>query len=298
MPINQDQALTLNHNLGVPPEQLAVQLWFRDTDPAGIGIHRAYYGGIEISNTVSTWQGAYWRNLTPNTVTVHRMADDQKADQINVKVFVVSPPDYDSGWQTVAPGSSHTFNHNLGITDTELTVSMWFSHTTLGIHHFTYGGLTDGEEEHGAYWLRLTDTSVKVYRRPDDVYVEQVRVVVVHADPPAYDSLVALGGWQDIAPGTTFTFSHSLHWNPTLLLVRTECRDTTPGGAPNHQLWAGGDEWFGGLFRGAYLQKLTLNTVQLVRLANDQECDQARVVIYKRSASLYLPLILNNHTLP
>jgi len=287
-PINQGQTLTFNHDLGAPPEQLAVELWFKDTDPGGIGIHRANYGGLEIEGSPSAWHGAFWRGLTANTISVRRMPDDITVDEINVKVWMASPPDHDSGWQTIAPGQLN-IDHNLGVTNTELIVSMWFSGTVGGINHFTYGGLTSGLNALGAYWYRLADNQVRVYRRADDPNIAQVRVVVNHSAPPAYDSLVTEGGWMTVTAGSEFVFNHNLNWNPDMLLVQAECND--PGGAGIHQMFAGGDEWSGS-FRGAHLQKLTTNTVTFVRQPNDTACSQARVIIHKRSVSLYLPLVM------
>jgi len=285
--INRGQTITFTHNLGLPPEELGVELWFLDTD-GGMGINRAGYGGVEISGD---WRGAFWQHLTANTVRVTRLPNDNSADQIKIRVWDAPTPDYDSGWQTIALGNTW-FNHNLGITDTELVASMWFSDTVHGIHHFSYGGLTDGSNQTGAYWMRLTDNSVQVYRRPDDTNVEQVRVMVTQADPPPdYDSLIALGDWQDIAQGGAFTFTHNLNWNPNLLTVRSECYDTTPGGAAINQISAGGDQWVGGGLGGAHIQRLTANTVQLVRWANDTSCDRARIRIWKRAYQVFLPLL-------
>ncbi len=280
-------------NPGLTPEQLAVELWFKDTAPGGIGINRANYGGMEYLGNL---HGAYWYNLTPNTIQVHRLPNDNAADQINVKVWVVPPPDYDSGWQNIAPGTTLTFHHNQGVAPENLNVSLWFSGTVSGINHFAYGGLTHGSAELGAYWFQLTNNTVSVYRRPDDLTTEQVRVVVLQPDsPPAYDSLVALGGWQNIAQGQEFTFTHNLNWNPDMLLVRGECYDPATNGI--NQMFAGGDHWAGG-FRGGHLQNLTANSVTFVRRANDVTCPQARVVIYKRAVRLYLPLVLSNYTSP
>jgi hypothetical protein len=94
----------------------------------------------------------------------------------------------------------------------------------------------------------------------------------------------ALGDWQAVAPGSTFTFTHNLNWDPNLLMVRSECYDTAIGGAGIHQLWAGGDYRTGG-FRGAHIQNLTANTVRFVRRANDMECDRARVRVWRRACS-------------
>ena len=299
--ITQNQTITFNHNLNVAAEQLSVELWFKDTatDADSRGIHRVNFGGNEMSTPTSTWHGAYWHNLTANTIMVHRLANAQLVDQVSVRVWVAPTPGFDSGWQTisaVAPNAVKTFDHGLGVTATDLAVAVWFRHPTLGIHQYAFGGLTDGDDELGAYWFRLTDNEVSVFRRPDDTWVEEIRVVVLEAVPPAYDSFDALGGWQAIAAGSAFTFNHNLNYDPNQLTVRAECHDTAVGGAGIHQMWAGGDEANGAL-RGTHIQRLTANTVQLVRRAGDAECDETRVAIYERgeqSNYFCLPLILNN----
>lgn len=291
--INQGETLTFTHNLGGDPNTYTVELWFLDTD-GGRGINRCYYGGLEDSGN---WYGAHWQNLTANTIQVYRQPNDTVADRVRVRVWIPdATPDYDSGWRNLATGATY-FYHGLTVTPTDLSVAVWFSGTLHGIHHFSYGGLTDGTFQRGAYWW-MTGNAVVVYRRPDDANVEQARVVVVHGAPPDYDSLVALGGWQPITPSVPFTFTHNLNWNPNMLLVRGECRDSAVGAAEFHQMWAGGDEWAGGLFRGAHLQNLTANSIQFVRQANDVECDQARVVIYRRSVQVYLPIVLKSYSSP
>jgi hypothetical protein len=295
-PINPGQTLSFNHNLGGDPNDYVVELMFLDTDAGGLGINRRNYGGMEVSGD---WSGAHWQNLTANSIEVYRQPDDGVADRIRVSVGVApSAPDYDSGWLDINPGQTMTISHNLGITATDLTVSLWFSGTVRGIHQFGYGGLAvDGPHKMlGAHWQNLTDNTVQVIRHPDDTDVEQVRVVVVHGDPPAYDSLQALGGWQNVAAGTPFVFNHNLHWNPTMLLVRGECYD--PSGLRGiHQLFAGGNhDWFGGgHFQGANIQNLTDDAVAAFRWAQDEFCPEVRVRIWKRSIKVYLPLVLNNH---
>jgi hypothetical protein len=46
------------------------------------------------------------------------------------------------------------------------------------------------------------------------------------------------------------------------------------------------------------LQNLTRNTVEVFRQPDDDVCPQVRVRIWKRSAQIYLPLILNNYSSP
>lgn len=279
------------HSLGRSPDNLAVDLWFKDTD-GNMGINRRNYGGLEWNGNL---YGAHWQKLTATTIEACRQPQDNSADMLRLTVWVAPTPDYDSGWTDISPSYQHTFNHNLGITATDLTVGLYFSGTTRGIHQYAYGGLTKyispTDYMYGAHWYNLNETSVQVFRRGADTDAEQVRVVVSRSTPPDYDSLVALGGWQDIAAGSTFTFTHNLNWNPDMLLVQAECND--PGQYNINLVYAGGDHWSGG-FRGGYLQNLTANTVEFVRRVNDDDCPQARVVIYRRSVQVYLPLVIRN----
>jgi len=172
--------------------------------------------------------------------------------------------------------------------------------TNRGIHHFGYGGLAvdPNPPTHtgmmlGAHWHNLTDNSIRVTRHLTDIDVDQVRVVIVHGAEPDYDSLEdpSIGGWQPIAPGTEFTFTHSLNWDPDMLLVRGECFSSTLG---IHQLLAGGNhDWFVG-WQGVHLQNLTDNTVRAVRRQDDEICPQMRVRIWKRSVQVYLPVVIRD----
>ena len=72
----------------------------------------------------------------------------------------------------------------------------------------------------GLIWHNLTANDVRVTRLPDDLQAEQVRVFILRSEPPAYDSLVSLGGWQNVAMGSVFTFTHNLNWPPEMLIVR------------------------------------------------------------------------------
>jgi hypothetical protein len=282
-----------HHNLGGDPDDYAVELWFLDMDD-GLGIHRRNYGGLEVNGS---WHGAHWQELTANTIKVCRHSDDVAADRIRIRIWIPpTSPDYDSEWTPINPGQTITFSHNLGITATDLTVGLWFSGTIRGIHHFGYGGLAvDGPQKMlGAHWHNLTDNTIQVSRHPDDTDVEQVRVILVHATPPDYDSLVALGGWHSVPAGGGYTFTHNLNWDPDVMLVRGECYDPVAGGIS--QWFAGGNhDWFTG-WQGTNLQNLTRNTAVVFRQVNDQVCPQVRVRIWKRQIKVYLPLVLKGHS--
>ncbi len=293
-PVSTSTLHVYNHDLGHDPDKYAVELWFRDTD-GGLGINRFNYGGLEAGGN---WAGAHWQRLTASTIDVYRQPDDRVADYVLVRIWIpeYDPGDYEGEWMDIDPGQTITITHDVGMAATDLTVGMWFSGTARGRHHYGYGGMTlDGppREHRGAFWHNLTDMTVRVTRFADDSDVEQLRVAVVHADPPDYDSLEALGDWSSIRPGTSYTFTHGLHWNPNLLMVRGECRAPTVQGVGGiHQLYAGGnhDPTYG--WQGTQLWNLTANTVAVTRRSNDMVCPEMRIRVWKRSVRVYLPLVL------
>ena len=193
--INPGETLVLTHNLGGDPDDYAVDLWFNDTD-GGLGVNRRDYGGLEFNNN---WYGARWQRLTANTIEVYRYANDNVADQVRVAVwFAPTVPDqWDSGWVDINQHETLPFNHNLNIAADDLTVGLYFKSAALGIHHAAFGGLSIDAPvaQRGAYWHNLTNNAVQVTRMPDDLYIEQVRVIVQRATTPQYDS-----GWQHGCP--------------------------------------------------------------------------------------------------
>jgi hypothetical protein len=244
------------------------------------------------------WYGAWYEDLTASTIRVCRGSQDNAADRIHVRVWITSSdPDADSGWMNINPGQTITFNHGLAITATDLTVGLTFSGTLRGVHNLGYGGLAldPVNRLEGAHWQDLTDTRVSVTRHPSDTQITQARVIVVHGGTPAYDSLVDLGGWQPVAAGTSFTFTHSLNWDPDYLMVRAECASPVFG---IHQLLAGGNHHWAEGWKGANLQNLTRNTVAVYRYPADDVCPTVRVRAWKRRLPAYLPLILRNYSTP
>ena len=288
---------TFSHGLGLDPNLYSVEMWFLDTDD-GWGINRRYYGGVEENGQRF---GAHWQRLTTNTIQVYREPNDTAADQVRVIVWVPSTtPDYDSGWKDINPTEDKTFNHNLGhtlgVTADNLTVSLWFSTTKgttpFGIHHMAYGSKVDTGNVIGANWHNLTDNDVQVARRANDQFVDQVRVLVSHADPPDYDS-----GWRNIQKGEALTLPTGLNWNPDMLIARGECKKGTP--LPNlgiHQMFSGGNHssmvlFFNG-WQGADLQNVTSNTITIYRWDDDTVCPQVRVRIWERAYAMDIPVVL------
>ena len=294
IPQPQNACQVISHNLGGSVDDYAVEVLFLDTAVGGKGIHRRGYGGLD---NAGSQEGAHWQRLTDSSIEVCRGANDPFVDSVRVRVSVPVPAGavYDSGWTAINLNQTLTFPHNLGIPNTDLAVGLWFRDVgvgNIGIHHLGYGGLDITPfQRRGAHWHHLTDNSVQVTRHATDNAIDEVRVVVVPATPPDYDSLIALGGWQAVASGSAFTFNHGLSWGPDMLLARGECRSPALG---IHQFYAGGNRHAITGWQGSAMQQLKPNSVQVARLLDDGTCPEIRVRIWRRSASAFLPAVQRN----
>lgn len=185
-PIAAATTVTVNHNRGGDVDDYTVKLWFRTTSLNGV--HQIYYGGAEGGGN---GYGAYWHSLDASQVQVSRMAGDTEVEEFYLCVSVPEPPDWDSGWQDVAPGETITLTHGLGHNINRYVVRMEFKvapakdgapEALTAIHHHAYGGtpfsLTPPEDRMylGANWQNLTNQSISVYRWTDDPYADQIRV--------------------------------------------------------------------------------------------------------------------------
>jgi hypothetical protein len=286
--ITPNQVLTLTHDLGGNADEYAVDLWYRDTDPGGLGINHRAYGGMEAVGQV---YGLAWQRLTATTVQVYREGNDIYGDQILVRVWKPEPAVYDSGWLDITPGQMLTLTHGVGGNVDDYTVGIEFRDTRpngLGVHQRYVGGFEIDGQWLGAAWDRLSDTIIRVFRFGDDVAVGQVRVMIFRPDPPDYDS-----GWRNIAAGQALTLTHNLAGNPMGYVVRASARDTRPGGRGINSLYTGGLE-ANGRFYGSNWEQLTAATIRLFRQPDDgaaHTTDQARVRIWAAKRELYLPLI-------
>lgn len=281
-------AQTLTHNLGGNPDDYAVELWLRDTDTGGIGVNSRGAGGLEAGGN---FFGAHWQRLTDMTIEVVRREDDTFADQVRVNVWFADPPVWDSGWVSIATDEARSLTHNLGGDVDDYVVGLWFKDTApggIGINTRCYGGFEAGGQLRGAAWQNFTDTTIEVFRYPDDPWAAQVRVRIFAPDPPDWDS-----GWVDLGPGAVETLTHNLGGNPNLYVVRGWQKDTDGVMGINHR-YSGGFE-AGGSFFGSNWQNLTDTSIGLFRQADDQVADQARVRIWLREYKVLLPLVLKAH---
>ncbi len=172
--IATDEARSLAHNLDENVDDYVVGMWFKDTTPAGIGINTRCYGGFEAGGQL---RGAAWQNFTDTTIEVLRYRDDPWADQVRVRIFAPDPPDWDSGWVDLTPGAVETLSHNLGGNPNFYVVRGWQKDTDdgFGINHRYTGGFETGGSFFGANWQNLTDTSISLFRRPNDQVADQAR---------------------------------------------------------------------------------------------------------------------------
>lgn len=285
--IATDTAEVFNHDLAGNPDDYAVDLWFWDAPPGSYGINKRCAGGLESGGK---FYGAHWQNLTDKSIEVLRREDDTLADKVRVNVWKPDPPVWDSGWVDIATGTAVTLPHNLGGDVDDYTVGLWFKDTDgIGINTRCYGGLERNGEPRGAFWQRLTATTIDVIRFRDDVWADQVRVRIFAPDPPDYDS-----GWVNINQGEMITVTHDLGGNPNLYLVRPWGKDTTADGLGINSRCAGGLEAYG-KFCGANWENLTKTTINLFRRPHDKYADQVRVRIWKREFKVYLPIVMKNH---
>ena len=87
--IAKDQSLTLQHGIGGDPDNYVVDLQFKG---AAHGRHQYRYGGDQWRYEYLTlyWnqnRGAFWHLLTSQTIMVSRLAQDEDATEIRVRIW-------------------------------------------------------------------------------------------------------------------------------------------------------------------------------------------------------------------
>jgi len=173
-PVDPGGSQLFTHPLGGDPDRYVVGLWFKG--PAAYGINQQAFGGMEDNGSN---RGAWWHGLTASTVTVDRADNDLVAGDVRVCITVADPPGYDSGWVSINAGQTQTLPHTLGGRLDRYVVRMEFKDTApsgLGVHLRDVGGNAIGATWVGAAWQNLTNSSIGVYRYPNDERTDQVRV--------------------------------------------------------------------------------------------------------------------------
>jgi hypothetical protein len=181
--------ITINHNLAITATDLVVSLWFSNTS---LGIHQYAYGGLSL-NPLSGTLGAFWHNLTTNTVQVTRFLSDSVAEQVRVDVVYGAPPDYDSlvtqsGWQNILPGTTFVFTHNLNWDpDMMLVHGECRDPGGLGIHQQFAGGnhhWVNGWQ--GTNIQNVTSNTVTILRQADDTNCPLARIRITKRSLKVY----------------------------------------------------------------------------------------------------------------
>lgn len=294
--INQDQAITLSHNIGGDVDNYVVDMEFNDG--GANGINQRNFGGADTGALPSPGLvpddrvGAYWRSLDEATITIYRRPQDIYAPQIRIRIYVYwdpPRPDYDSGWVVMTPDTATTLQHNLGGNASDYYVNMLYRSSGDGINLRYLGGADFGakntvgadSDRVGLYWRSLTNTSITVYRRPEDDFAEQVRVRIWRMPKPSYDS----GFFAITAGAAATTLNHNLGG-----LYQTEylvdLQYYNPSDGTNQRYYGGAD--FGAKTtvgadndrQGAYWRSLGSATIAVYRRPEDTYAAQVRVRIW------------------
>ena len=285
--INQGQTLTLNHNIGGSTDDYVAYLEFKDNE--SYGIHQRSYGGpvfnpesaASSTGSNATPQltpvsvGAYWSNLSASAIQATRCPDDAGADQIRLRIWRASHPDYDSGWQ--AAGTETAFDHNLGGPWNDYVVDLQFKDVEVyGVNQRFYGGAPTVAFDPGAYWKGLNGSQVSIYRQSSAPHIDQVRVRIWRCAAPKYDS-----GWISLSPGATQTLTHALGGNADDYVVDLQFKDSLSG--INNQYYGSRMCYDGSpyaQYRGAYWYALSDSQIIVSRSAEDAKADQVRVRLW------------------
>jgi hypothetical protein len=294
--IAQDTSQTLLHNLGGNSDDYVVDMQYRDS---GVdGVNQRYFGGADFGvnpapgHAVDDRVGAYWRSLDNSSITIYRRPEDTYAEQIRVRIWIDSSPNYDSDWVALVPDIAQTLTHNLGGNPDDYVVDMQYRASGVdGVNQRYYGGADFGinpapghavDDRVGAYWRSLNTTSIIVYRRPEDTCAEQVRVRIWVRPVSPYDS-----GWVALVPDVSLTLTHSLGGNPDDFVVDMQYRASSVDGV-NLRYYGGAD--FGASPApghaandrvGAYWRSLDSSSITVYRRPEDTYAEQVRVRIWQ-----------------
>ena len=87
-------------------------------------------------------------------------------------------PQYDSGYVSIGQAQTITLTHNLGGDPNDYIVDVHFyDNDGNGRNHNRYGvDITSTGLWAGAYWSRLTSTSIDLFRGGDDITADSIRV--------------------------------------------------------------------------------------------------------------------------
>ncbi len=301
-PVGQEEVRVLAHNIGGDIDDYVVDMQFRSP---GAGVNRRYYGGADFGAHPPSGMntddrvGAYWRSLSTSRITVYRRPEDIYAPEVRVRIWCFwkpPAPDYDSGWVSGEADQAQTLTHGLGGDTDDYFVDMTYKSDGSGINRRYHGGADFGamafgggheDERVGAYWRSLTTSSIAVYRRPEDIYAEEVRIRIWRTPRPDYDS-----GWVSLGQGTTATLTHDLGGDFLDYLVDLQYRSSASN--VNQRYYGGADfgaTAFGGGREdertGAYWRGLGMSNITVYRRPDDTYAPEIRVRIWRMARPDY-----------
>ncbi len=291
-PLQQGQGHVFYHGLGGDAEDYVVVLDYKSKLS---GINQRYYGGIDFgaksfSGTRNNHRvGAYWRDLTTDSIRVFRRHEDIYAEWVRVRIWIDPYADYDSGWVTLTPAAAKTLTHGLGGDVNDYVAYLQYKSNEGEMHQRFLGGADFGAKtwggaynhfRMGVYWRSLTTTTITLFRRAEDLYAAQARVRIWRRPRPTYDS-----GWISLNQNQAKTLIHNIGGNPDHYIVDMQYRSS--GSGINLRYYGGVD--FGnqpppGMNEddraGAYWRSLTANSITVYRRPEDVYAPEVRIRIW------------------
>ncbi len=270
----------LTHNLGGAVDDYVVDLQFNDLESRGCHIY-----GYGRDQWASSTRGAAWLRLGTSQVAVARGEEDDLVDSFRLRIFRRSNPSYDSGWSPMS-GASQQFMHTLGGPWNDYVVDLQFRDVDddFGVNQIGYGGDERWDfvlvGSYGAYWSELTSRSVRVFRQPDNIWADEVRVRIWESRRPKWDS-----GWLEISQAVGYQLFHGLGGDPDTFVVdlQFQCTDgcwfgTTQNGYGMNHVY----DSDGGVLeqRGAGWYDLTSSHITVVRANADEVAHRVRARLW------------------
>jgi uncharacterized coiled-coil protein SlyX len=86
-------------------------------------------------------------------------------------------PDWDSGWLSIPAGETRVKNHDLNTTNV-LVYMIGYDYNGYEYHQINYGGDSNGGTNLGAWWCKLTETTIEIWRHASDQRWDLIRVMI------------------------------------------------------------------------------------------------------------------------
>ncbi len=261
-----------------------VDLQFKDSTGT---IHQHNLGMNELSDVSDNRVGAYWSNLTDNSIKIVRAPEDTSVIQSRVRIWVMPKADVEAA-DFVDAGTYWQYGHNLAGQVNNYLIDLEFYSPAYGWNQAAYGGYDTGtksplgaDKEVGVYWYKLSNSNIYIFRRSDDVYAtEQVRLRMWRIAKPKYES-----GF--ISPRV---FNHNLRQSPDNLFISVMFNEGS--GEGYNQEYYGGADMVNNTKVGAYWSGLTPTQVTVTKEINDQIANEVDVRIWVTNYINYFPLTM------